>query len=146
MGTDTDWAYIAGLFDGEGHVKAQKYKRKDCSATKIVYGVHITNTNRDVLVWLCEAMGMGSIRSRGNRGNPAWKPSYVWGIQDLLGIELFLTNVEPYIKIKSSQVGIMLTLVRNRLEALGQIYHAPITGEDTILTDALAIVNKRGGN
>jgi len=55
MIAETDIAYIAGLFDGEGSIH---FKR----------GMEITMTDHSVLIWLHEVLGVGTLRPKTVKG------------------------------------------------------------------------------
>ena len=73
---DTDIAYIAGLFDGEGSIqckqaweKKKKHKGKgyrDSYSWRI--NMEITMTDRSVLLWLLEVLGCGTLTKKPRKG------------------------------------------------------------------------------
>jgi len=73
---DTDIAYIAGLFDGEGSIqckqaweKKKKHKGKgyrDAYSWRI--NMEITMTDRSVLLWLLEVLGCGTLTKKPRKG------------------------------------------------------------------------------
>ena len=69
---DTDKAYIAGLFDGEGSVSYKQYMRKR-SHNKKAYPtwqirLEIAMTDQSLLMWLHEVLGVGSVIRRNVKG------------------------------------------------------------------------------
>jgi len=70
MISDTDKAYIAGLFDGEGSIDFTKRKEKKKSGTYdcIRISMEISMTDRSVLVWLHEVLGVGTLTNKPRKG------------------------------------------------------------------------------
>ena len=76
-----DAAYIAGLFDGEGSVDFKKRKEKRGNVQNIL--MRIEMTDEDVLNWVHEKLGVGTVRKR-NRSPSVkahWKDRWVYSIR-----------------------------------------------------------------
>ena len=73
---ETDRAYIAGLFDGEGsiHFKRGIEKKKKHKGEGYRYSnsmrinMEITMTDKSVLAWVHEALGVGTLRPKTVKG------------------------------------------------------------------------------
>jgi hypothetical protein len=74
---DTDKAYIAGLFDGEGsiHFKRGPEKKKKHKgrpgyrmSNSLRLSMEITMTDRSVLIWLHETLGVGTLTDKPRKG------------------------------------------------------------------------------
>jgi len=73
---DTDLAYIAGLFDGEGsiHMKRGIEKKKKHKgggyrmSNSLRLSMEITMTDRSVLAWLHEIIGVGTLTDKPRKG------------------------------------------------------------------------------
>ena len=73
---DTDKAYIAGLFDGEGSIhfkrgpeKKKKHKGKGHRiSNSLRLSMEVTMTDRSVLVWLHEVLGCGTVNKKPRKG------------------------------------------------------------------------------
>ena len=73
---DTDKAYIAGLFDGEGSInftrRPEKKKKHKCGCYRISNSMRIsmevTMTDRSVIYWLYEVLGCGSVTKKPRKG------------------------------------------------------------------------------
>ena len=73
---DTDLAYIAGLFDGEGsiHFKRGIEKKKKHTgkghrlSNSLRLSMEITMTDRSVLAWLHEVIGVGTLNNKPRKG------------------------------------------------------------------------------
>ena len=65
---DTNVAYIAGLFDGEGCVSYKQYMRKR-SHNKKAYPtwqirLEMAMTDKSILVWVCEVLKVGTVTEK----------------------------------------------------------------------------------
>jgi LAGLIDADG endonuclease len=103
--SDTDLAYLAGFFDGEGSI----YIRKNYSPNhpNPYYDIHIdcTNTDKETLVWIQQTTGIGKLRDR-----PKQKPNkdaYEWYLATSQMKE-FLKAILPFLKIKKVRAEITL--------------------------------------
>ena len=73
---ETDKAYIAGLFDGEGSIhfkrgieKKKKHKGEGYRLSNSMrISMEITMTDRSVLMWLHEVLGVGTLRKKPRKG------------------------------------------------------------------------------
>jgi len=73
---DTDIAYIAGLFDGEGsiHIKRALEKKKKHKgeghriSNSMRISMEITMTDRSVLLWVLEVLGVGTLNKKPRKG------------------------------------------------------------------------------
>ena len=77
---EADLAYIAGLFDGEGSIQYKQYMRKRTHNSKAyptwAIRMEIAMTDKSVLLWVCEALGTGTVHSRKVR--PGRKKQWRW--------------------------------------------------------------------
>ena len=69
---DTDKAYIAGLFDGEGSVSYKQYMRKRAHNKKAYptwqIRLEIAMTDQSLLMWLHEVLGVGTLIDKPRKG------------------------------------------------------------------------------
>ena len=73
---DTDLAYIAGLFDGEGSIHfrrgVEKKKKHKCGCYRISnslrLSMEITMTDQSVLAWLHEVLKVGTLNKKPRKG------------------------------------------------------------------------------
>ena len=67
---DTDKAYIAGLFDGEGSVEFTKRKEKKKNGTYSCrrISMEISMTDQSVLIWLHKVLGVGTLTNKPRKG------------------------------------------------------------------------------
>ena len=74
--SEVDMAYIAGLFDGEGSIyfkrgveKKKKHKGKGYRLSNSMrISMEITMTDKSVLVWVHEVLGVGTLRPKRVKG------------------------------------------------------------------------------
>ena len=76
MIAETDRAYIAGLFDGEGSIhfkrgieKKKKHKGKGYrTSNSLRLSMEITMTDQSVLIWVHEMLGCGTLTDKPRKG------------------------------------------------------------------------------
>ena len=70
MISETDKAYIAGLFDGEGSIDFTKRKEKKKSGTYdcIRISMEISMTDRSVIHWIHKVLGCGTFSKKPRKG------------------------------------------------------------------------------
>jgi len=89
MIAETDAAYIAGIIDGEGHIECvrRKEKRKgktgDYFSNSMRICIRVQMTDKSVLLWMKEVIGMGTVRKRNRSASikSHWKDSWVYSIR-----------------------------------------------------------------
>ena len=81
---DTNVAYIAGLFDGEGCVSYKQYMRKR-SHNKKAYPtwqirLEMAMTDKSILVWVCEVLKVGTVTEKKYKTayKVGWKKQWRW--------------------------------------------------------------------
>ena len=85
---ETDRAYIAGLFDGEGSIhfkrgpeKKKKHKGKGYRiSNSLRLSMEITMTDESVLLWVHEILGVGTLNEKKYKSRYAlgWKKQWRW--------------------------------------------------------------------
>ena len=81
---DTDVAYIAGLFDGEGCVSYKQYMRKRPHNKKPYptwqIRLEIAMTDKSILIWVNEMLGVGTVGEKRykTRYTKGWKKQWRW--------------------------------------------------------------------
>jgi|TARA_R110002072_G_scaffold156695_1_gene307221 hypothetical protein len=80
---EVDKAYIAGLFDGEGSITYKKYPERKKKGNKVnTYNcwrisMEIAMTDKSVLNWLHEVLGVGTLASKKVNGKRVDGTSYL---------------------------------------------------------------------
>ena len=106
--TDTDWAYLAGLIDGEGSLALVHRKRRDrTTMSENSYQCHITIVNTDfkMLDWVRGTFGDYVYFQRSREGR---KPLYVYAVQSKKDVAYILRGTLPYLLTKYEVAEAML--------------------------------------
>ena len=106
---DTDLAYIAGLFDGEGCISYKQYDRKSPNNKKAYptwsIRMEIAMTDKSILVWVHEVLGVGTVNPKRykTKYTVGWKKQWRWRCQNrdayLVSCALF-----PYAHVKLDKI------------------------------------------
>jgi len=101
---DTDLAYIAGFFDGEGcaymsNPKSPNGKRYPKLTAKI------SQNDREVLDWIVEQFGFGKVYQK--KANSAGNVNHYISFAHKQA-RIFLTTIEPYLRVKKANVTAIL--------------------------------------
>lgn len=101
--TETEKAYLAGLFDGEGSIGL--YTRKDRICTP---DFRITNSDFRLGWWIRKKLPFGSFKiyDRPNR-----KTMWEWEIRGRKQVRLVCDVIKPYLIVKLDQVTLLLDLL-----------------------------------
>lgn len=97
---ETEKAYLAGLFDGEGSVGYYN----GC-----VY-ITITNTDAAVFSWIRSITSIGIIKSRSRVGSLGKRPTWEWSVRNKQDGRVVLEAMRPFLIIKASQVDLLFSL------------------------------------
>ena len=79
---ESDAAYLAGLFDGEGSITYKKYKERKKKGNKVNYyncwriSMEIAMTDESILVWVNEVLGCGTLNKKPRKNGH--KMQYRW--------------------------------------------------------------------
>lgn len=103
--TETEKAYLAGLFDGEGHIG---YYKNTTGYGNFNLMVTITNTDHRVMKWLKDKLTIGKISPKQKTHN---KPAWTWQIRNSHDAFEFLQIILPYLVIKKDQADLLLSLL-----------------------------------
>ena len=99
---ETDFAYLAGILDGEGTFVAYP--------TTHSFGLMVSMIDREVIEWLHERFGgstpRGGFTSVGN-------PIYRWSLNRHADLGFVLARVLPYLVLKKEQAVAMMALVEH---------------------------------
>ena len=82
--TETEAAYIAGLFDGEGCVSYKQYDRKRKNNKKAYptwqIRLEIAMTEKSILKWVCNVTGVGTVTEKRYKTDytVGWKKQWRW--------------------------------------------------------------------
>jgi hypothetical protein len=108
MISDVNAAYIAGLFDGEGHIQYKQYMRQRRNNEKpyLTWSVRmeVSMTHKSVLLLIHNLLGVGTVTKRKNgKGSLGKKQQWRWRCQlrDAYYVCLLL---QPYAHVKLEQI------------------------------------------
>ena len=88
--TEEEWAYIAGIFDGEGSI----VKRR--TVTSDSYAIHIVQKERELLRWLQIRLGGGVYGDKQNCGR--------WATNRRENVVKISQGMLPYLIVKQEKV------------------------------------------
>ena len=97
-------AYISGLFDGEGCIRLHLLRKQHVDKRLV-----ITMTNKDVITWLANKTGLGSIHKKTPK-QPTWRPIYYWTVTGRQAVAL-AEAIRPWSIVKSAQIDLFLDYV-----------------------------------
>lgn len=108
MPTDeTDLAYLAGIFDGEGCIHLTPDHHRKSTRNRVM--LTISNTDRELMDWL---LGFGgSLASDGK--DPRRSVQYRWRIAARSDVIDFLESILPYLRVKKSKAEIAIGFARS---------------------------------
>ena len=120
-------AYMAGLFDGEGHVQYKQYvdtKRKDRPKRYKVWRISLemSMTDEDVIRWVHEVTGVGTVRlnvkNKSPSSKPHWKNQWRWRCshRDALKIAKIMW---PFAQVKLHKLEQIIDHYEPRAQELG---------------------------
>jgi len=114
--TETERAYFAGLFDGEGYVsiRTQQGSAEEAieRAAKSGFGacrfglvIGVTMTDRPVIMWLHEKLGGSAIIESKTADHPRWNKAWHWRA---LGenATIILKQIYPYLRVKKRKAAL----------------------------------------
>jgi hypothetical protein len=140
--TPTEWAYLAGIIDGEGSIQIVRYPPKPRYKTRIYQlGLYVTNTNRPLMDWIETKLGgyrfHQSKRYAGKGGRHQywqWKASTRHAMAILKG-------VRPYLIGKAEQADVGIAFQEHIEEAKHRRYERKIgvTGRPILTDDQIAV-------
>lgn len=113
--TENDLAYIAGFFDGEGSATIRMVKAGNGKRYPRVEA-RLSQNDRAVLDWVVDLFGFGKVYAKVDPRTPNVNHSYQAFHKSG---RLFLTAIEPYLKVKKVHVGQILDEVGR--ETLGPL-------------------------
>lgn len=113
---DLEKSYVAGFTDGEGSILMQKAKRNCSRGWVLVPIFSITNTNKDVLKYINELLGCGSVTiSKRNYPNKILYHLQVMRKKDMLRV---LKEIEPFMRVKKRQAQLTIRFIESRSEKI----------------------------
>jgi hypothetical protein len=99
--TSLDWAYAAGLFDGEGSITLAPNSRSGSPALKVCLSV----CHKETVLWLQTTFG--GLFSESSNGPLATRTIWRWTVNGKAA-KPFLVGVLPFLKIKKGEALVVL--------------------------------------
>ena len=103
----SDLAYIAGLFDGEGSIQVQKYQASKNKRWYWRLVARIANTDIRCLEFVRDTLGFGwvglSSRASAHKASHASKDCYQYCVTNRT-VETFVKLLRPYLIVKAEKV------------------------------------------
>lgn len=136
MPTATEFAYLAGLIDGEGTVALHRHPQYKRDRIQYRPRVLVVNTHRGVLEHLRTVFG-GSITMQ----TKGITDLYQWRVVGMADVKRILDGCMPFLIIKRERAEHLLRFVQGRLECRRG---APYTAEDEAIYQCIRSLNVRG--
>lgn len=101
--TETEKAYLAGFFDGEGCVGYYKRADKSCKFSYVSL-VALSQTDFRPILWVSEKVGFGSVITKNGKKHI----EHQWTTNKRQHVHEFLEAILPYLILKKEQAEILL--------------------------------------
>ena len=109
---ETDWAYIAGILDGEGSIFLEEKENKWGKRNQLVH-LSIANTDLDMLEWIKNKLNTGAIHIL-KPTSLTKKQCYKWQTGSHKVVCAILIKMLPYLKIKRDKAIKIISFVQNK--------------------------------
>lgn len=143
---DTDLAWLAGFWDGEGSITIFTHTEKN-GQKKISPTINVTNTDMNVIAHtsqILDALGTSFSVAHNKKDNMKHKDSYQLTTRNMKYIEVVLEAMLPYLVCKKPQAILVLRYVKKKLQYLEQGKKPSYDDEDSELQQEVQAMNKRG--
>jgi len=129
------WAYLAGLFAGEGCFMLRSQKQVPR------FGLQLAMTDEQIVRDVCTTWG-GTVDAAGNHGkNGRLRNAYAWRVHDGYFVQALTRRILPYmVGEKRAQGEAFLTFVDAKLECWERKTGVSYPSEDRLLLFKLALV------
>lgn len=109
--SDVEWAYFAGILDGEGSI----YLVKRVDRPTFALMVSVSNTNFDVIEWIYQKLG-GYWRGD-DKSYKGWKKKWIWITAHTHAGEI-IRRARPYMIVKAPQADLALEFLKHKTDPL----------------------------
>lgn len=149
-----NWAYIAGILDGEGCIGIYHHKVTNRSNNlpnfeSIIPRISITNTSKELVDYLLLTK-LGRMKKYHYNGRNC-KDRYDWEISSPIEIKEFLLKIKDFLIVKKYQCELMLSFLEERVimtkfrDSMGRIKKMDITTTTNwYYYERMKRLNKRG--
>lgn len=139
---DTELAWLAGFWDGEGTISL--YNSPCKGRNRIQQNMSVCNTHvptMERVMRLLKTLGVTYyVHDAG--GNEKHKPRTIVEIRRLVSVHTLALAIQPYLFTKSEQCALLLRFVTRRVES--DVKRMGYNDEDYYLYNALRQLNKKG--
>lgn len=118
--SDTEIAWLAGFFDGEGCFDYQRGYTKGLTETRWRPRVRVSNTHAptlSVVDSLIQKMGGGHHIMWRHPSNPKYHPSWSVEIAGYKRVKRFLVQLSPWLQTKRKDAEVLLDFINSREES-----------------------------
>lgn len=146
MITETDKAWLAGFWDGEGSITIFTHTEKN-GREKICPTINVTNTNEYVIahvIELLDKLGTSFSVAQKHNNTDKWKDAYTVGTRNMQYIKIVLEAIQPYLVCKKAQCSLVLRYVNKKLQQRETNQRPRYEDEDFEIQKECQILNRRG--
>lgn len=106
---EIDLAYLAGIIDGEGHIRAKTHRHKGDGRIRreVFLTINQSNQHFDLIVYLQKTFSIGAIYRQGAN-------AHRWQVSRGAELQAILEAVLPYLVLKNDQANEALKLLEER--------------------------------
>lgn len=136
MSIETDYAYAAGIIDGEGAIAVAR--KKHFHGFSYSLSVVVMMTDEEILMWLQNKFGGHVQHYNRSKKHPTWKLMYLWR-RCGRDAAIFLNKIMPYLKLKRLRAELAVQMMEIKTLKGGTRGNVPLTPEQRWEKEKLAI-------
>lgn len=107
---ETEWAYLAGLIDGEGCLFISKQQFKQCVYPSYRAHLIVGMTNKSVIDYIHSLVDAGNVYFTKSKSEK-YMHKYRWEVTANVDISKILNNILPFLIVKKAEAETMLDFV-----------------------------------
>ena len=113
MVSSEEWAYLAGIIDGEGTIQLGQPSTRYNGGNNFKYMIRIYNTDSSLIDWIKERFGGNTrVHNRGKAGEAfGKKPMYMVDWRNVDDIGDILLGVLPYLVVKKKLATVLMNFI-----------------------------------
>lgn len=108
-----EWAYIAGLFDGEGSINIVRRAGRN---GRCILMLHLGNTHKPIVDWLRLKL-QGNVVKGSPKRDPRWKDHWIWSAAQTRAGTI-LEHMFPFLIIKKAAADLALLFQQERFSSV----------------------------
>ena len=146
--TPTEWAYTAGIIDGEGSISILRVSKRKGLHYILQPVVSVTNTNESLLSWLGMKLDMRVDKRHRPQvigQNHLKRVPAVCYVITVWGYRVYnlLTSIEPHLIVKKAQAQTVTAFLDSRRERSEALYNPPYIQEELDLWLKVRALNRK---